>query len=42
MRRDGQSDVTKVIVAFRNSAKASKNVSQWNTPRGFEQVYGLG
>jgi len=42
MRRDGQTDMTKVTVAFRNFANASKNISQWNKPRGFEQVYGLG
>jgi hypothetical protein len=42
MRRDGQTDTTKVTVAFRNFANAPKNVSQLNKPRGFEQVNGLG
>jgi hypothetical protein len=42
MRRDGQTDMTKVIVAFRNFANESKNVSQLKKTRGFEQVYGLG
>jgi len=34
--------MTKVTVAFRNFANGSKNVSQLNKPRGFEQFYGLG
>jgi hypothetical protein len=28
MRTDGQTDMTKIIVSFRNSAKASKNATE--------------